>query len=388
MKYNFDRVIDRRITDSIKWGDRERNFDRDVIPMWIADMDFESPAPVIEAITARARQGVYGYPMPTPTYYGALIEWMEKRHGWTLEREWLSHSPGVVPALNYAVQAYTQPGDKIIVQPPVYFPFFSAVTNNGRHLVFNPLKFEDGTYRMDLEDLEKKMDPRAKLLILCSPHNPVGRVWSAQELAQLGEVCLRNNLIILSDEIHGDLILSGHKHTSLAMLSDALAQNTLTCIAPSKTFNLAGLFTSVAIIPNPRLRVQVNAARDNAGVASANIFGIAGLDAAYRAGEEWLDQVLDYLQGNLNFLMDYFHACIPEIKPIRPEGTYLVWLDCRGLGMTDAALKEWMLKKVKVTMNEGAQFGIGGEGFMRMNIGCPRALLVEALQRIERAVRG
>jgi cystathionine beta-lyase len=289
--------------------------------------------------------------------------------------------------LNFAVQAYTQPGDKIIVQPPVYYPFFFAATNNGRHLVFNPLKFENGTYRLDLENLEKQIDPRAKMLILCSPHNPVGRVWSASELAQLGEVCLRNNLLVVADEIHCDLIMRGYKHTPFASLDDALAQNTITFVAPSKTFNLAGLFTSVAVIPNPRLRSQFNITRENAGINSANIFGLAGLDAAYRAGEEWLDQLLDYLQGNVDFLMDYFHACIPPIKPIRLEGTYLVWLDCRGLGMNDAALKEWMLKKARVAMNEGAQFGIGGEGFMRMNIGCPRALLTEALQRIERAVR-
>lgn len=387
MNYNFDRVIDRRNTDCIKWGDREKNFADDVIPMWVADMDFESPAPVIEAITARARQGVYGYPMPTPTYYGALGEWMYKRHGWKIEQEWLAHSPGVVPGLNFAIQAYTQPGDKIIVQPPVYYPFFQAVSNNGRYLVFNPLKFEDGAYRMDLESLEKQIDARTRMLILCNPHNPVGRVWSAQELTQLGEVCLRHDLLILADEIHCDLILRGHRHTPFASLDDALARNTVTFVAPSKTFNLAGLFTSVAITPNPRLRSQFNVTRENAGINSANIFGLAGMDAAYRRGEEWLDQLLDYLQGNLNFLMDYFHACIPQIEPIRPEGTYLVWLDCRGLGMDDAALKEWMLKKARVAMNEGAQFGIGGEGFMRMNIGCPRPLLAEALQRIERAVR-
>jgi cystathionine beta-lyase len=286
------------------------------------------------------------------------------------------------------VHAYTHPGDKVIVQPPVYYPFFSAVTNNGRHLVFNPLRFEDGAYRMDLENLEKQIDARTKLLILCSPHNPVGRVWSAQELAQLGELGLAKNIIIISDEIHCDLILRGYKHTPLATISDALAQNTVALVAPSKTFNLAGLFTSAAIIPNPRLRAQFNAARDNAGIGSANIFGLTGLDAAYRTGEEWLDQVLEYLQGNLDFLMDYFHACIPQIKPIRPEGTFLVWLDCRELGLSDAALKEWMLKKARVALNEGAPFGIGGEGFMRMNFACPRPVLAEALQRIEKTVVG
>ncbi len=388
MEYDFDRVIDRRQTDSVKWGLNAKLFgDADVISAWVADMDFESPAPVIEAILARARHGIYGYGVRPAAYTDSMVAWMQTRFGWTTASEWYAFSPGVVPALALAVHAFTQPGDKIIIQPPVYPPFFSIVKNNGRQLVFNPLKFHDGKFQMDLENLERQIDPRTKMLILCSPHNPVGRVWSREELTALGEVCLRHNLLIISDEIHADLVLRGHTHTPLAMLSDAFAQNTLTCIAPSKTFNIAGLYTAATIIPNARLRAQFNHTRENLGLEGGNVFGIAALEAAYRTGGEWLTQLLDYLQGNADFLMSYFAERIPRIKPIRPEGTYLVWLDCREMGLDDAALKEWMLKRARVAMNEGHTFGEQGRGFLRLNFGCPRATLVEILQRIEQAAR-
>jgi cystathionine beta-lyase len=388
MKYDFDRVIDRRGTDSVKWAVNEKRFgSRDVISAWVADMDFEAPPPVVQAIRARAEHGIFGYPIRPPGYYDALANWTRKRYGWEIQTEWATHSPGVVTGLCIAVHAYTQPGDKIIIQPPVYPPFFSVVRNNGRQLVFNPLKFADGTFRMDLENLEKQIDARTKMLILCSPHNPVGRVWTRDELSQLGELCLRKNILIVSDEIHCDLILRGYAHVPLARLSDALAQNTITTLAPSKTFNIPGLYAAVAIIPNPRLRAQFDTARENLGLEGANIFGMVALPAAYRTGEEWLEQLLDYLQGNLEFLLTYFEKHIPAIKPIRPEGTYLAWLDCRGMGLDDAALKEWMLKRARVAMNEGHTFGEPGRGFLRLNFGCPRATLEEALQRIEKAVR-
>ncbi|MCI0474660.1 MAG: pyridoxal phosphate-dependent aminotransferase [Anaerolineales bacterium] len=388
MQYDFDRVIDRRNSDSIKWSVNEKLFgSRDVISAWIADMDFESPAPVIEALRARAAHVVYGYPIRPSDYYDSLINWMQKRHHWEIKTEWLTYSPGVVPGLALALHAYTQPGDKIVIQPPVYPPFFSVVKNNGRQLVFNPLQFADGKFGMDLENLERQIDARTRLLILCNPHNPVGRVWTRDELTQLGELCLRKNVLIVSDEIHCDLILRGAQHVPFASLSDALAQNTITLIAPSKTFNIPGLYTAAAIISNARLRAQFNTARQNWGLEGANIFGLAGFEAAYRDGEEWLDQLLAYLQGNVEFLLDYFEKFIPRIKPIRPEGTYLVWLDCRGLGLDDAALKEWMRKQARVAMNEGNTFGDEGRGFVRLNFGCPRAVLVEALQRIQQAVR-
>lgn len=383
MQYNFDRVIDRRRTDSVKWSVNEKMFgSQDIISAWVADMDFESPAPVVEALCARAAHGIFGYPIRPAAYYDALINWMHKRHHWEIKTEWLTYSPGVVSGLCIAVHAYTQPGDKVIIQPPVYPPFFSVVRNNGRQLVLNPLRVIEGKYQMDLENLEKQIDARTKMIILCSPHNPVGRVWTRDELTQLGDLCLRKNILIVSDEIHCDLIFRGATHVPLAMLSDALAQNSITTIAPSKTFNIPGLYTAAAIIPNARLRAQFNIVRENFGLEGANVFGIAGFEAAYRAGAEWLDQLLEYLQGNLEFLQDYFEKSIPRIKLTRPEGTYLAWLDCRGLGLDDAALKEWMLKRARVAMNEGHTFGAEGRGFLRLNFGCPRATLAEALQRI------
>ena len=389
MQYDFDRVIDRRNTDSHKWSVNEKLFgSKEVISAWVADMDFEAPAPVLEAIRARAAHGIFGYPVRPAGYYDALVNWMRKRHGWQIESGWLTYSPGVVPGLALAVHAYTQPGDKIIIQPPVYPPFFAIVRNNGRQLVLNPLQVVNGTYRMDFENLEKQMDARTKMIVLCSPHNPVGRVWTRAELFQLGELCLRKNVLILSDEIHSDLILRGCKHVPLAMLSDELAQNTITSLAPSKTFNIPGLYNAAAIIPNARLRAQFNTARENLGLENANVFGMVALQAAYGAGEEWLEQLLDYLQGNLEFLMRYFEKRIPQIKPTRPEGTYLVWLDCRGLGLDDAGLKEWMFKRARVAMNEGHTFGAEGHGFVRLTFGCPRSTLAEALQCIEQAARG
>lgn len=386
MQYDFDRVIDRRASDSIKWSQNEKLFgSRDVISAWIADMDFEAPAPVLAALRARAAHGILGYPVRPPGYYDSLIAWMRKRHCWEIQSEWITYSPGVVPGLALAIHAFTQPGDKVIIQTPVYPPFFAVVQNNGRQLVLNPLRYTDGKFRMDLENLEKQIDARAKLLILCSPHNPVGRVWTRDELTQLGEVCLRRNILIVSDEIHGDLILRGAQHTPLAALSDAFAQNTITCVAPSKTFNIPGLYTAAAIIPNARLRAQFITTRLNWGLEGANVFGLVGFEAAYRTGAEWLDQLLAYLQGNLEFLLEYFEKFIPRIKPIRPEGTYLIWLDCRGLGLDEAALKSWMRTRARVAMNEGHTFGEEGRGFLRFNFGCPRATLTEALQRIERA---
>lgn len=386
MKYDFDRVIDRRHTDSIKWSRNEKLFgDADVIPAWIADMDFESPAPVIEALRARAAHGIYGYAVRPPEFALALANWIHKRHRWQIQPEWVTYSPGVVTGLALAVHAFTHPGDKVIIQPPVYPPFFSVVRNNGRQLVLNPLQVVDGIYRMDLDDLERQIDARTKLLILCSPHNPVGRVWTREELIGLGEVCLRKNVLIISDEIHCDLLLRGAQHTPLASLSDALAQNTLTFVAPSKTFNLPGLYTAAAIIPNARLRAQFEAVRNDLSLEGSNIFGIAGFIAAYQSGEEWLDQLLVYLQGNVEFLQNYFETFIPRLRLNVPEGTYLAWLDCRALGLDDAGLRAWMYKRARVAMNEGHTFGEQGRGFVRLNFACPRATLQEIARRIATA---
>ena len=387
MQYNFDQVIDRTHSDSFKWNGNEDHFGvADVLPMWVADMDFQSPAPVVQALLRRAHHAIYGYPRRSDAYYDAIIGWLHKRHAWDIQRDWIVNAPGVVSALTCAIHALTRPGDKIVVQPPVYHPFFSIIQNNGRQIVLNPLQFENQHYRMDLQDLEKQIDSRTKLLLLCSPHNPVGRVWTRAELQALGEMCVRHNLLILSDEIHSDLILRGHQHTPIAAHSEELAARTLTFIAPSKTFNLAGFATSVVIIPNRALRVALNQTIEDYGLHVGNVFGILALETAYREGEEWLEQLLDYLEGNVRFAVRFVEARIPRIKAIGPEGTYLLWLDCRALGLAPAALKALMREKARVALNDGADFGSGGESFQRLNLGCPRSILEAGLTRIERAV--
>jgi len=388
MRYNFDHYIERKNTGSYKWDHLEEKFGtKDLIPMWVADMDFPSPTPVIEALKKRAEHGVYGYTIRPSSYYKSIIDWMKKRHHWNIKPEWIEYSPGVVPSVSLAIHAFTRPGDKVIVQPPVYHPFFKAVKNNGRQLVMNKLKYENRRYSMDFDDLKSKFDKRVKMLILCSPHNPVGRVWSREELAKLGKICLENNVIILSDEIHSDLVFKGYKHIPTASISPEIADITLACEAPSKTFNLPGLANSTVISSNLKLLTQFKVSLENLGLEFANTFGIVASETAYRYGEEWLEQLLEYIQGNVNYLTDYFERRIPEIKPVKPEGTYLVWLDCRGLNMDSATLKKFMIEKAKVGFDDGPIFGSGGEGFQRANVACPRSILTKALKRIERAVR-
>jgi cystathionine beta-lyase len=388
MKYNFDEVIDRTHYHSVKWDELETRFGvKDALPMWIADMEFRSPKPVIEAIKKAAEHGIYGYTSRPDSYYQAIIDWMERRHHWKVKKDWLAFSPGVVPALSFIIRAFTQPGDKIVVQPPVYYPFFKVIENNGCHVVNNPLRIGNKKYFMDYDDLERKVDdPRVKLLILCSPHNPVGRVWQKEELIILGEICLEHNIIVVSDEIHADILFKGYKHTPFASISSAFAHHSITCTAPSKTFNLAGLQTSTIIIPNKKYYKIYNNILDSFALDENNVFGLVALEAAYRYGEEWLEQLLSYLNENLDFLMKYFRERIPKIKVIKPEGTYLVWLDCRQLGLNTKDLNNFMTKKARVALDDGYWFGTEGKGFMRINIGCPRFFLEEGLKKIERAV--
>ena len=390
MKYNFDEVIDRTDYHSEKWDELKTKFGdipNDVLPMWVADMEFRSPQPVIEAIKKAAEHGIYGYTSRPDSYYQVIIDWMERRHNWKVKKDWLAFSPGVVPALSFIIRAFTQPGDKVIVQQPVYYPFFRVIENNGCHIVNNPLKLSNKKYFMDYDDLEKKIDdPRVKLLILCSPHNPVGRVWQKEELVILGEICLEHNIIVVSDEIHADILFKGYKHLPFASISPAFSHHSITCTAPSKTFNLAGLQTSTIIIPNKKYYKIYNNALDSLALDENNVFGLVALEAAYRYGEDWLEQLLSYLNENLKFLMKYFKERIPRIKVIKPEGTYLVWLDCRPLGLSAKDLNNFMLKKAGVALDDGDWFGTEGEGFMRINIACPRSVLEEGLKRIERAV--
>ena len=388
IKYNFDKVIDRSNNYSLKWDELDKRFGRkDLLSMWVADMDFMSPKPVIDALVERAKQGIYGYTSRPDSYFESVARWMKRRHNWETKTDWMIFSPGVVPALSFIVNAFTKAGDKVIVQPPVYYPFFKVIEENGRRVVNNPLRFENGRYTMDFEDLEKKVkDPETKLLFLCSPHNPVGRVWSKEELETLGRMCIDNNVLVVSDEIHHDIVYPGIKHTPFASISEEFALNSITCTAPSKTFNLAGLQTSTIIIPN---RVHYDTLRtfiNRFHLLQNNAFGLVALEAAYNYGEEWLEQLLEYLEGNLRALMDGIEENTPQIKVIRPEGTYLVWLDCRDLGLNTRELNHFIINKARLALDDGSWFGIGGEGFQRINIACPRSYVREAVVRLKKGI--
>lgn len=387
MKYNFDQVICRLGTDCEKWDDRKNQFGvEDVTPMWVADMDFQSPNPVIEALRQRAEHGVFGYGLRSDSYFESIVNWLNRRHQWSVKKEWITHSPGVIPALSLSIQSFTKQGDKIMIQPPVYHHFARVIQAAGREVVTNPLVLKNGHYSIDFDDLEAKIDEKVKMFILCSPHNPVGRVWSKDELTRLGQICRKHKILVVADEIHCDFVYHTHTHIPFASISEEFANHSITCVAPSKTFNLMGVQTSSIIIPNRQLRDRFNQELHTLSIGSPNIFGAVALEAAYRYGEEWLDQVLDYLQGNLEYSLSYFRKNIPEINVIQPEGTYLVWLDCRELRFSDKELNDFMLQSARVAMNQGQIFGKEGEGFMRLNIACPRLMLQNALSGIENAV--
>lgn len=395
MKYDFDRVHARQNRNSVKWDAVEDIFgSRDIIPMWVADMDFPAAQPIVDALTERAGHRFYGYTRAGQSLIEAVVERVKKKFNWKIEPQWVVFTPGVIPALHVAVKALTHPGDEVILQEPVYYPFFPVVKQNGCHVLTNELKLCGGCYQMDFADLESKFLPRAgmgvdipsraKALILCNPHNPIGRLWSVEELRRLGEIVIGNNAAVISDEVHCELLYQGHRHTPFAAVSEEFAQNSIVCMAPSKTFNLPGLEASSIIIPGKKLRKAFREAR--AGVPGPNLFGLTAMEAAYRHGDEWLEQVLAYIEGNLEFTLDFFARKIPRIIPIRPQATYLLWLDCRKLGLDDMALRSFMRDKARVGMDDGFLFGAGGSGFQRMNIACPRSILEEALNRIEKAV--
>ncbi len=387
MHYDFDTIIDRSGTSSSKWDRRTKDVDEPgVLPMWVADMDFASPPPVVEALHKRVAHGIFGYTERTGTYYAALASWMKRRFDWDIRETKIVFTPGVIVALNLIIQAYTQPGDKIIIQQPVYHPFSYAIQNNKRILVNNQLQIQDGRYTMDLDNLKESIDESTRLLILCSPHNPVGRVWTRDELLQLAEICLENNIIIVSDEIHADLVLDGCIHTPTATLSEDIADITVTCTAPTKTFNIAGLGVANTIISNSSLYDRFHGIVNNAGLEMTNVFAKVATEAAYNHGEDWLTHLLNYLQKNHEFLVSFLRARIPRVAVFPLEGTYLAWLDFRKLGLPDQDLKKFLIHKAKVWLDDGTKFGGGGEGFQRMNIGCPRKLLEEGLERIANAI--
>lgn len=386
--YDFDTIIDRSNTSCEKWdGVQERFGVPGLHAMWVADMDFKAPPELIQVLEERVQHGIFGYTGRFDPYYGSIVNWVKRRHGWDIKKEWIAFSPGVVPALSMALLAFTQPGDKVVVQPPVYYPFFNVIDGRGRTILENPLKFENGRFSMDLEDLERKVDPSVKVIFLCSPHNPVGRVWTRDELERLGQICIENDLLIVSDEIHSDIVFTGSKHVPMASLSEELAKRTLTCISPSKTFNIAGLSTSAVIIPDPRIRENYQRVVDFLHIDSGNVFGILALEACYSQGEPWLEELLVYLEGNLDLTEDFLARNIPGISLVRPEGTYIPLLDCRSLSMRGPELQQFLVEKAGVALDGGDWFGTGGEGFARINVATPRALLREGLERISRAVQ-
>jgi cystathionine beta-lyase len=389
MKTDFDQPLDRRNTCSLKWDYCERILDeQDVIPMWVADMDFPAPPPVVAALTARAAHPAYGYPMVPDSFWQSIINWLKARHGWEVNREWLTRGPGVVPSLNFCVRALTQPGDGVVVQTPVYFPFFSAVEKNGRRLIRSSLRYESGRWTMDFDDLARKLDDGARLLILCSPHNPVGRVWTRDELSEVGRLCRERGVLVVSDEIHADIVFKPLRHVPFATISPDLAGMTITCWAPSKAFNLPGLTTSFVIASNRKLLDLYRLESESAGLEMGNIFGLTALEAAYSHGAEWLDEALAYIAANVVFAAEFVRTKLPVLDFIRPEGTFLALLDCRRLGLDDKALEDFFLRRAKLYFNDGPKFGQEAVGFVRVNLACPRARLAEALDRIAHTLEG
>lgn len=387
MSFDFDTIAPREGTASLKWDGRQGYFhSADLLPLWVADMDFAVPEAVSHAIMARAAHPVFGYTLAVDSVYDALIRWLKNRHGWEVQREWIILSPGVVPSLHAAALAFAQPGAGVIVQPPVYYPFFSAVTETDRKLLLNPLRLEAGRYRIDFDHLDRCASQGAQLLMLCTPHNPVGRVWSEDELQTVLDIARRHGLTILADEIHHDLIFPGSRHVPLQRLAGEDA-NIVTAVAPSKTFNIPGLGLSALVVPNPQQRAALRKAFALLHVGASNPFSLVAFEAAYREGEPWLDALLAYLTQTRDVAAHYLAENLPQIKLIQPEGTYLLWLDCRELGMNDGELKKFFIHQAKVGMNPGTVFGEGGSGFMRMNIGTSRLLVKEALARIRQALR-
>ncbi len=393
--FNFDRLVDRHIPYgySIKHDPASRKKPADVLPMWVADMDFPAPPRVLDVLADRVKHGIFGYSEPDAPYFAAVQEWFEKRFGWQVNREWLSITPGVVTAIYIAIRALTKPGGGVLIQQPVYYPFESAIKDTKRKLLVSELVYDKGNddgggyYRVDFADFEEKAK-QAEMFILCNPHNPVGRVWTRDELLRMGEICLRHGVTVVSDEIHQDFIYKGHKHLVFSNLDKRFADITLTCTAPSKTFNLAGLQLANIFISNKAIRNAFAGEYASVGLSQPPLMGLAACQAAYESGAEWLDQLINYLDGNMSLIGDFLRTRIPKIKLIKPEGTYLAWLDCAGIGLSVCGLNDFITNKAKLWLNNGPTFGLGGEGFQRMNAACPRSTVKEALERLESAVVG
>lgn len=389
MSYNFDAVIDRSNNYAAKWSEMDKKYGtNDLLPMWVADMDFKAAPCIIDALKERLDQGIYGYTTRPASYNESIVNWVDRRYGWNIKPEWLMFSPGVIPAISMIINEMTNENDKIMIQEPVYSPFNSVVKQNKRELVISPLvKLEDGNYVMDYEDIEEKIKD-VKMFILCNPHNPVGRVWTKEELKKLGDICLKHNVLVISDEIHSDIILKNHKHTPFGSISEEFAQNSITCMAPTKTFNIAGLQTSQVILPNEKHYKILDDAFIRIDIRRNNSFSLVATEAAYNKGEKWLEDYLDYLEENIDFAINYIKENIPTLKVKKPEGTYLLWVDFSETGLSDEEISKALVEKGKVALNAGESFGIGGRGYQRINLACPKSMVEDGLNRIRKAIMG
>lgn len=386
-KYNFDEVIDRKGTNAVKTdalGPRYGN--PDLIPLWVADMDFKSPPLVTDAIIERTKHGIFGYTNAYQTYYDAIINWVDRQHDWKVQQEWVSFIPGIVKGIAFVIDCFTSREHEIIIQPPVYHPFRIVPTLHHRKVTNNPLILEAGQYKMDLDGLKKAINPTSKVLVLCNPHNPGGRVWTRQELIDLAEICYDNKILVISDEIHSDLAYAPNKHIPFASVSEKAAQNSITFMAPSKTFNIAGIISSYSIIPNDEVREKFHAYLVRSELEAGHIFAYVATEAAYNHGDEWLDQVKEYLWESVTFVDNYLKTNLPQIKAMLPQASFLVWLDCRDLGLSQKELVSLFVDDAKLALNDGTMFGVGGEGFMRLNIGTPLSNIQKALDNLKKAV--
>jgi cystathionine beta-lyase len=385
--YDFDEIIERRGTNCVKYDMLEPYFgNSEALPLWVADTDFRVPDFIMDAVRERMNHEILAYSYRPDSYYEAIIQWMERKHGWKIDREMITTSPGVVSAVTMLIMALSEPGDKVIVQPPVYFPFFTSIRGSGRKMTENPLVLKDGRFIFDFENLEQIIDPRTKLLILCSPHNPGGMVWKMEELKELGRICNNNGIVIISDEIHADLVFPGNKHLPVPVVSEEVAMNSAVLMAASKTFNMAGLSSAFVVIPNKKLRVKYERVLHTIHIDSGNIFGNIATEAAFRHGYDWLAQLMSYLESNYNFLEEFLTRRMPLVKIMKPEATFLVWLDFKDYNRSEKELAGRFIDG-GVALNHGSKFGTGGEGYFRLNIGCPKAVLKEGLIRIEKALQ-
>ena len=387
MKFNFDKIIDRTNNFSAKWSEMNKNFGtNNLLPMWVADMDFLTAPCVMEALKDRLEQGIFGYTTRPSSYNESIVNWLDNRFSWKINQEWLMFSPAVITSISLLIQNLTQKNDKIMIQEPVYSPFHSIVESNERNLVISPLvKLDDGSYVMDYEDIEAKIKD-VKVFILCNPHNPVGRVWTREELTRLGEICLKHNVLVISDEIHSDIILKNHKHTPFASISKEFRENTITCMAPTKTFNLAGLQSSFLVISNPYYYEVMDKAFSILDIKRNNAFSLVATEAAYNYGEDWLYELIKYIEDNIDFAIDYIKNHMPQLKVKKPEGTYLLWVDFSNLNVDKKDLKNALINKGRIALSDGSSFGIGGDGYYRINLACPRSMVLEGLKRIEFAI--